>query len=122
MASVLSRGRFAVDDILPSAATDPAIRALASKVKIEVDESQAGKFLPATVCVRTTEGKDLSATVTELAGTPAKPFSDADMRAKALACLASGVRPLSRDAAERFAARIAAVETASDMREWFAVS
>ncbi len=122
VASVLSRGRFAVDDILPAAATDPAICALAATVRIEIDDSQPGKFLPATVRVRTTAGKDLSATVTELAGTPAKPFSEADLRAKALACFAGGVRPLPREAAERFAARIASVEAVDDMREWFATA
>ena len=120
VASVLARGRFAVEDILPAAATDAAVLALAGAVRIEVDESQSGKFLPATVRVRTRDGHSHAATVTELAGTPRLPFSDGELRAKALACFAGGVQPLDCDAAGRFAARIAAVDEITDMREWLA--
>lgn len=110
VASVLARGRFAVEDTLPQAATDPAVCALASRVRVEIDTAQAGKFVPATVCVRTASGTMLEETVTRLA--------QVDLQAKALACLQAGARPLSLDGAQRFAARIDAVEDVADMGEF----
>src|SRR5262249_47487502 len=67
VASVLARGRFAVEDTLPAAATDPQVCALASRVRVEIDEAQSGKFVPATVRVRTGSGEALEATATRLA-------------------------------------------------------
>ena len=118
VASVLRRGRFVVEDILPAAATDPEVCALASRVRVEIDDTQDGKFLPATVRVRTASGAELGATVTQLPGTPSNPMPESELLAKALACLGTGVRPMQYDAARRFAARIAAVDTVTDMREF----
>lgn len=112
VASVLARGRFAVEDTLPAAATEPSVCALASRVRVEVDAAQSGKFVPATVRVRTAAGETLEETVTQLAR--------ADLQTKALACLQAGARPLSQERARRFAARIAAVDTARDMGEFLA--
>jgi hypothetical protein len=101
-----------VEDTLPQAATDPAVCALASRVRVEIDTAQAGKFVPATVCIRTATGTMLEETVTRLA--------QVDLQAKALACLQAGARPLSLDGAQRFAARIDAVEDVADMGEFLA--
>ena len=110
VANVLLRGRFAVDDTLPAAATDPEACALASRVRVEVDAAQAGKFVPATVRVRTASGGTLEETVTQLA--------QVDLRSKALACLQAGARPMTHDVSLRFAARIAAIDTVPDMGEF----
>ncbi len=120
VASILQRGRFTLDDILPAAATDQVVCALAGRVQVEIDESKAGRFLPAAVRVRTTSGKDLEATIATLAGTPADPFTDAEVRAKALACFGAGARPMAPDAATRIAERIAGLESVGDMREFLA--
>lgn len=118
VANVLLRGRFAVEDTLHAAATDPDVCALAARVRVDVDAAQAGKFVPATVRVRTTSGAALEATATRLPGTPSNPMPEAELHAKAMACFGSGVRPMQIDAARRFAVRIAAVDTMADMREF----
>ncbi len=118
VASVFLRGRFVVEDILPTAATDPEVCALASRVRVEIDDTQEGKFLPATVRVRTASGAALEATATQLPGTPSNPMPESELHSKALACLGTGVRPMQQDAARRFAVRIAAVDTVTDMREF----
>ena len=112
VANVLLRGRFAVEDTLPAAATDPAACALASRVRVEVDAGQSAKFVPASVRVRTASGGILEETVTQLA--------QVDMHGKALACLQAGARPLSQAGAARFAARIGAIDTVPDMGEFLA--
>jgi hypothetical protein len=93
--------------------------ALASRVRVEIDSTQEGKFLPATVRVRTASGAALEATATQLQGTPANPMAESELHAKALACLGTGARPIQQHAARRFAMQIAAVDTVTDMREFF---
>ena len=41
---------------MPAAAMDPQVCALAARVRVEVDQTQEGKFVPATVRVRTALG------------------------------------------------------------------
>jgi len=74
-----------------------------------------GGCVPATVRVRTVSGQALEETVASLPGTPDNPMPDAELLAKAPACLRAGARPLCRDAAARFAARFAAFENMADM-------
>jgi len=119
IACVLERGRFAVDDIHPDAVIEPAVMALARRVHVEIDPAQAGKFVPATVTVRTLRRGEFSATVTQLPGTPAHPLSDAELRQKAMACLRSGARPLAAADAERLMAKIDRVETLANMQDLF---
>lgn len=118
VASVLGRGRFGVEDILPAAATDPQVCALAARVRVEVDHTQDGRFVPATVRVRTASGAELEATATQLPGTPSNPMPEWELREKALGCLGTGARPMQHDAARRFAERMSAVDTVTDMREF----
>ncbi len=120
VASVLLRGRFALEDIMPAAAKDPEVCELASRVVIEIDGTQTGKYVPATVRVRTASGTTLEATATQLCGTPSNPMPEPELHAKALACLGTGVRPIRQDAARRLAARIASVDTVTDMRAFLA--
>ncbi len=117
VASVLQRGRFSADDILPAAAMDAGVGALAKRVRVEIDAANDGKFVPATVTVRTRGGAEFSATTTELPGTPAHPMTDVALRDKALACFAGGARPLAGEAAERVVAKIARIDTLQDMNE-----
>jgi 2-methylcitrate dehydratase PrpD len=117
VASVLARGRFAVGDILPEAVTEPAVVALAKRVRVEVDAKQDGKFVPATVGVLTMQGASFEATATSLPGTPERPMSDAELREKALACFASGAQPMAAATANRIIDRILAVEDLPDMNQ-----
>jgi 2-methylcitrate dehydratase PrpD len=115
VANAFLRGRFAVNDILPAAVTEPAVVALAKRVKVEIDPAQEGKFVPATVSVLTTGGKRFEATATTLPGTPQRPMSDAELREKALACFAGGVNPLADPA--KLMAKIAKLEDLQDMND-----
>src|SRR5688500_12990224 len=105
VATALLRGRFGVEDIKPTAATDPEVCTLAARVQVEIDSTQDGKFLPATVRVRTASGAALEATATQLPGTPSNRMPESELHAKAFACLGTGVRPIQQDAARRFAMR-----------------
>ena len=78
----------------------------ASRVRIEIDAAQAGKFVPATVRVRTVSGTALEETAARLPGTPSNPMPDSELRAKALACLRAGARPLRGDVAARLAPEV----------------
>lgn len=115
IANVLARGRFAVGDIQPQAVMDRDVGELARRVHVEVDATQTGKFLPATVRVNTKDGKLHEATATSLPGTPERPMSDAELADKARACFAGGARPLADPA--KLMARIAKLEEITDMNE-----
>lgn len=117
IASTLLRGRFDVGDIHPSAVADQEVCALARRVRVEVDPSRAGKFVPATVAVKTRQGGRFEATATELPGTPGHPLSDAEHRAKVLGCLAGGARPMTQSQAERLVARVGQLESLPSMRD-----
>lgn len=117
IASALLRGRFAVGDIQPAAVMDAAAGALARRVRVMIDASQTGKFVPATVTLKTNQGVEHHATATVLPGTPAHPLSDAEHRAKALACFTSGARPMTAARAERLVERIGSLESLGSMRD-----
>ncbi len=119
IASTLLRGRFLVDDIHPSAVADEKVGALARRIRIEVDPAQAGKFVPATVTVRTRQGGQFEATATELPGTPDHPLSDAEHRDKVMGCLASGERPMSEAQALRLVAKVDRLESLASMRDFW---
>lgn len=117
VANVLARGGFSVGDIDPVAVLDPAIGALAARVRVSVDAGLPGKFAPATVTVRTRDGRTLSTTVDTIPGTPAQPATDAEVRQKALMCFASGPRPMPLPHVEQLMARIDRLESLGSMRE-----
>ena len=117
IASALARGRFSVDDIQPVAVADARVSALAGRVRVDVDSAHTGKFVPATVKVKTKSGAQFEATATELPGTPDHPMSGADHREKVLACFTSGARPMTPGGADRYIARIDRLEALSSMRD-----
>jgi len=117
VANVLLRGRFELGDMQPAAVSEPAVVALARRVRVEVDPAYTGKFVPATVTVRTRGGAELAATVEALPGTPARPMTAAELRVKALACFGGGARPLASTAAARVVGRIETVEALKDITQ-----
>lgn len=121
VASALQRGRFSVEDIHPAAVASQEVGALARRVHVEVDAAQDGKFVPATVSVKTSRGAEYHATATELPGTPSHPMSDDEHRGKAIACLTSGARPMTEAQAARFADRVGRVETLGSMRDLWTI-
>lgn len=117
IANVLLRGRFAVDDIQPAAVADADVGTLARRVRMETDPAHTGKFVPATVTVKTRTGGEYSATATELPGTPGRPMTDAELLEKALACFSGGAQPMKLDAARRLIGRIDSLEELQDMNQ-----
>jgi 2-methylcitrate dehydratase PrpD len=117
VASALLRGRFSVGDIHPDAVSDAEVGALAKRVRIEVDQSQSGKFVPATVTVGTKRGSWFEATATALPGTPGNPLTDDEHRAKIAGCFASGARAMPAKQAERLIEKIGNLENLASMRD-----
>lgn len=117
VANVLQRGGFGVGDIDPSAVLDPAIIALAGRVRVSVDSTSTGKFAPATVRVRTRDGRMLSERVDTIPGTPAQPATGAELRRKAAACFACGPRPMPPQHVGQLMERIDRLETLQSMRD-----
>jgi 2-methylcitrate dehydratase PrpD len=63
---------------------DPAIRAMALRVKITVAPSQDDDDVSSTVSVTLKDGRILAQRVTDFLGTPARPLTSRDMRQKFL--------------------------------------
>ena len=117
VASVLLRGAFTLDDIDPHAVLDAQALSLARSVRVKVDASKTGKFVPSTVRIRTHSGDTFEATTHQIPGTPGLPLSDAALLEKAMRCLTGGPRPLSRRRAEILISKIDAIETLDNVQD-----
>jgi 2-methylcitrate dehydratase PrpD len=67
-----------------AAVHDPAIQAMASRVKMTVAPGQDADNVSSTVAVTLKDGRTLTQRVTEFLGTPARPLTGRDMRQKFL--------------------------------------
>lgn len=119
IASILLRGSFRLQDIDTDAVLDPAIMECIQKIKIEIDETESGKFTPATVIIKTISGDLLSCTVNEIPGTPAQPLDDEQVRTKAMACLTSGPYAMTDTQARKLIARIDEIDQFENMQEFW---
>jgi 2-methylcitrate dehydratase PrpD len=115
IATILARGRYSLDDLEPSSVLDPAVGALARRVRVEVDPALPGKFAPATVTLKTRNAMRFEATANELPGTPAHPLSDEEIRVKARACFMRGARPLTAGQSERLVDTVGRLEKLSSL-------
>jgi 2-methylcitrate dehydratase PrpD len=100
LAVALTKGGLGVEDFDEQAIRDPAVLALARKVRLEVDPEVMPFFPahePAKVTVRLTTGKSYSKTVICSKGTPENPMSGPELEAKFMS-FASPV--ISRDRAQ----------------------
>lgn len=119
IASILLRGSFRLQDIDTAAVLDPAVMECIQKIKIEIDQTESGKFTPATVIIQTKTGELLSCTVNEIPGTPAHPLDDEQVRAKAMTCLTSGPYAMTEVQARKLVARIDAIDQVENMQEFW---
>jgi len=115
----LLRRRLAIADIGREAVLDPAVGALARKVKVVVDEANVGKFAPASLQVTTARHGRVRREAAHVPGTPEHPLGAAEHRAKVLDCLDGGAQPLADDAAARLIERIENLGSVGDMRRFF---
>lgn len=87
-AVVLVRGTVGLADFTPDHLADPALLALAERIRVEADDNaDPAAFTPATLTVTTTDGRVLSHTVTAQLGSPAQPLSREQHLAKQAGCL-----------------------------------
>ncbi|HUF82206.1 MAG TPA: MmgE/PrpD family protein [Burkholderiales bacterium] len=119
LACALLRRRLAVADIGREAVLDPAVGALTRKVKVVVDESNKGKFAPASLTLATTRHGRMRCEAPHVPGTPEHPLTAAEHRAKVRDCLGFGPRPLAGDAAAALIERIENLGSVGDMRRFF---
>lgn len=120
IACALLRRRLAIADIQDDAVRDPAVGRLAAKVRAVADETNKGKFAPATVTVVTRRHGTIRREAPHVPGTLEFPLGESELHAKVLDCLAAGPRPLVGADAERLIARLRAIEDVGDMGDFFA--
>lgn len=87
-ASVLVRGSIGLGDFTREALDDPAVLAMAEKIRVVADGNpDAAAFVPASAIVRLTNGTQMIEDVAAQFGSPSWPLSPQEHGAKARACL-----------------------------------
>jgi len=119
VASVLLRGHLKIEDIQPPAIFDPAVKPMIDRIEMVVDRSLNTKLSPVTVEIATQDGRSFREHVKYLPGTPETPLSPQEVQEKFDACTALGVDPLEGERAKRLIDRVLAIESVSDMRQFF---
>jgi len=93
-ARALLSGRLGIAEIGDAAVRDTRALALARRVRIVVDETNAGKYAPAGLTLRLSDGRILDATATGYPGSEEQPLDDGLLDAKFRDCLAfAGAAP-----------------------------
>lgn len=88
-AVTLTRGTVDLDDFTPENLSDPALLAIAAKVRVEVDDNpDPAAFVPATAVAIGTNGREFRESVAAQLGSPAWPLSREQHLTKARGCLA----------------------------------
>lgn len=119
MASALARRRLAIADIQADAVLDPALGALAGRVRVVVDEANKGKFAPASIALTTRRHGRVSRAAPHVPGTNEHPLSREELKAKVLDCVGAGPRPLSPAQAACLIERVEGIDAVPDMRRFF---
>lgn len=115
VATVLLRGRFGLADIEPAAVLDPAVRPLADRLAVRVDENESGLFAPAEVVLHLRDGRRLACRVDVLPGSSAAPLGEDQVRAKLVAAFGYGPTALREERALAFIDRIQRLEGVDDI-------
>ena len=98
VARALVHGSVGLDAFTPAALAEPAVLALAARVRYEIDEGAAPTQCRLSV---TAGGEHHDITVDEAPGGPDRPLSDADLHAKFASCAALAREPLTAAASAR---------------------
>jgi 2-methylcitrate dehydratase PrpD len=112
VAITLTKGTVGLDDFGSAALRDPALLALAAKVRVVADGNpDPAAFVPARAIARFDDGRIAEVAIAAQLGAPEWPFTAAQFREKARACLAfAGLS----DRAEPLFAAVAAIRSAPD--------
>jgi len=119
VACAVQRRRLGIAEILPEAALDPKLGAFARRVRVAIDESNAGQLAPAEVELVTASGRRFVRRETVLPGSPEQPLSDRELRAKIAECMSRGVAPLAPQQIERLGDRVMNLERLADVATLF---
>ena len=119
MACAVQRRRLGIAEILPEAALDPKLGAFARRVRVAIDESNAGQLAPAEVELVTASGRRFTRRQSVLPGSPEQPLSDRELQAKVAECMGRGFAPLSPRQIERLTDRVMNLERLADVATLF---
>jgi len=115
VAAALVHGRVTLESFTPDRLNDPAVLAVAAKVRfVESDAWGRDAGAAGTLTIRLSTGETFEETIEEAAGHPSRPLSDDQLRAKFIDCAGQAHRPMARDAAERLADAIFGLEASED--------
>jgi 2-methylcitrate dehydratase PrpD len=120
IACALLRRRMSVADLEDAAIHDPAIKAIAARIRITVDDTLKSSRAPASVSMTTAKHGTLSRTTEKFPWSPQDPPSAAALQEKLDACFAAGVKPLSKERSRLLIERVQNIEAVSDMSAFFA--
>jgi 2-methylcitrate dehydratase PrpD len=119
VACALLRGGFDLADIEPERIGEPDVQALMRRVEVLCDSQGGRDFAPATITVRTWRGQTLTSRIDRIPGGSAAPFSDIQLRDKALRCFQQGATGVSRPNVPLLLDRIERLEEVETMCELF---
>lgn len=119
IACALLRGRVGLADLQTAAAMEPAAVSLAKSVRVEVQETNTGHYVPAEVELVLDNGTRLARRIELLPGSPECPVSSAQLARKIEECLSLGACPLSSGVIERLSSTASHIDALSDMRQLF---
>ena len=113
IAAALTRGRFTLDELDPSAFTDPDILALCDRIDYAVDpDTNYPRYYSGEVVVRTRDGREIRHREAHNRGSDANPLSPSDIEEK---YWANATRAVGRDRAQRVLDEVMALDTADDL-------
>ncbi len=118
VASAVRRGSVGLDDLTIKAALEPEVRALASQVRVEVDQGNPGLLAPATVILETAKGP-CEEEVLAIPGSCDAPLSDEEVRDKFSDCVGRGPSPLSQGQAAKMMETVDQLEKLDDLSSFF---
>ncbi|MGE0153626.1 MAG: MmgE/PrpD family protein [Reyranellaceae bacterium] len=114
VACALLRRELKLRDLMPARVLEPAVRALAERIEIEIDEGNPGFLTPATVVVET-GGGIVQRTVAAIPGSAQAPLSDGDVAEKFQDCMAYGAAMGQAIDAARLFAGLSSLEEIDDL-------
>ena len=111
-ALALSKGTVDIADFSPARIADPALRGLAERIDVAVDQNIRGRvMLPQTVIVRLRSGAEHRHTVETVLGNPRRPLSRPEALEKFRICCRHAAEPLPPENAMRVIELVERIET-----------
>jgi 2-methylcitrate dehydratase PrpD len=116
VACALVRGHVGLEDLTVEAVTDPVIRDIVGKTRVEVDPAFSG-IPPGIVTVKMKDGRQLQREVPVLKGTPEKPLTWAEYADKFRRCVEFAAKPIPTNKVEATINLVANLESMKNVKE-----